>query len=255
MTSTQPPPEDKEMPLLDHLVELRSRLLKSVLSILIIFLALIYFANDLYLMISQPLIASLPEGSEMVSTSVIAPFFTPFKLTMVVSLFLSMPVILHQLWGFIAPALYQHEKRLAVPLLVSSILLFYLGMTFCYFVVFPLMFQFFPSVIPDGIRYIPDMTDSLDIMLKMFFAFGIAFEVPIATMLLIWTGATSVASLKEKRPYIVVGAFVVGMLLTPPDAISQTLLAVPMWMLFELGILFALWIKPESKDEKANTEK
>jgi sec-independent protein translocase protein TatC len=255
MTSTQPPPEDKEMPLLDHLVELRSRLLKSVLSILIIFLALIYFANDLYLMISQPLIASLPEGSEMVSTSVIAPFFTPFKLTMVVSLFLSMPVILHQLWGFIAPALYQHEKRLAVPLLVSSILLFYLGMTFCYFVVFPLMFQFFPSVIPDGIRYIPDMTDSLDIMLKMFFAFGIAFEVPIATMLLIWTGATSVASLKEKRPYIVVGAFVVGMLLTPPDAISQTLLAVPMWMLFELGILLALWIKPESKDEKANTEK
>lgn len=247
MTTTQTPPDDKEMPLLAHLVELRSRLLKAVLSIVIIFLGLIYFANDLYLIVSQPLIASLPEGSEMVSTSVIAPFFTPFKLTLVLSLFLSMPVILHQIWGFIAPALYQHEKRLAVPLLVSSIILFYLGMTFCYFVVFPLMFQFFPSVIPEGIRYIPDMTDSLDIMLKLFFAFGIAFEVPIATMLLIWSGATTVASLKEKRPYIVVGAFVVGMLLTPPDAISQTLLAVPMWMLFELGILFAVWIKPEKQ--------
>lgn len=247
MTKTQTPPNDKEMPLLAHLVELRSRLLKAVLSILIIFMGLIYFANDLYLIVSQPLIASLPEGSEMVSTSVIAPFFTPFKLTLVLSLFLSMPVILHQIWGFIAPALYQHEKRLAVPLLVSSIVLFYLGMTFCYFVVFPLMFQFFPSVIPEGIRYIPDMTDSLDIMLKLFFAFGIAFEVPIATMLLIWSGATTVASLKEKRPYIVVGAFVVGMLLTPPDAISQTLLAVPMWMLFELGIIFAVWIKPEKK--------
>lgn len=247
MTTTQTPPDDKEMPLLAHLVELRSRLLKAVLSIVIIFLGLIYFANDLYLIVSQPLIASLPEGSEMVSTSVIAPFFTPFKLTLVLSLFLSMPVILHQIWGFIAPALYQHEKRLAVPLLVSSIILFYLGMTFCYFVVFPLMFQFFPSVIPEGIRYIPDMTDSLDIMLKLFFAFGIAFEVPIATMLLIWSGATTVASLKEKRPYIVVGAFVVGMLLTPPDAISQTLLAVPMWMLFELGVLFAVWIKPEKQ--------
>jgi sec-independent protein translocase protein TatC len=255
MTSTQSPPEDKEMPLLAHLVELRTRLLKSVLTVLVIFLGLIYFANDLYLLVSQPLIASLPEGSEMVSTSVIAPFFTPFKLTMVVSLFLSMPVILHQLWGFVAPALYQHEKRLAVPLLVSSIILFYLGMAFCYFVVFPLMFQFFPSVIPEGIRYIPDMTDSLDIMLKMFFAFGIAFEVPIATMLLIWSGATTVASLKEKRPYIVVAAFVVGMLLTPPDAISQTLLAVPMWMLFELGILMANWIKPEGKSETTESEK
>ena len=163
---------DKEMPLLAHLVELRGRLLKSVLAMLLIFAGLIYFANDLYLLVSKPLIAHLPEGSEMVSTSVIAPFFTPFKLTMVMSFFLSMPVILHQLWAFIAPALYQNEKRLAIPLLISSIILFYTGMVFCYLVVFPLMFEFFPSVIPEGIRYIPDMTDSLDIMLKLFFAFG-----------------------------------------------------------------------------------
>ena len=238
---------DKEMPLLAHLVELRGRLLKSVLAMLLIFAGLIYFANDLYLLVSKPLIAHLPEGSEMVSTSVIAPFFTPFKLTMVMSFFLSMPVILHQLWAFIAQALYQNEKRLAIPLLISSIILFYTGMVFCYLVVFPLMFEFFPSVIPEGIRYIPDMTDSLDIMLKLFFAFGIAFEVPIATMLLIWTGATTVESLREKRPYLVVGAFVVGMLLTPPDVISQTLLAIPMWLLFELGIIFALWLKPEKR--------
>ncbi len=238
------PSDDKEMPLLAHLVELRSRLLKAVLAILVIFSGLIYFASDLYLIVAKPLMAHLPEGSEMVSTSVIAPFFTPFKLTLVLSIFASMPVILHQIWGFIAPALYQHERRLAVPLLVSSIALFYLGMLFCYFVVFPLMFQFFPSVIPQGIRYIPDMTDSLNIMLKLFFAFGIAFEVPIATMLLIWTGATSVKNLREKRPYIIVAAFIVGMLLTPPDIISQTLLAVPMWILFELGIFFAAWLKP-----------
>ncbi len=245
----QEQPQDTEMPLLAHLVELRSRLLKAVLAIVAIFLVLIFFANELYLIVSNPLMAALPEGSEMVATSVIAPFFTPFKLALVLSVFASMPVILHQLWGFIAPALYQHEKKLAAPLLFSSIILFYSGMVFCYFIVFPLMFQFFPSVIPEGIRYIPDMTDSLNIMLKLFFAFGLAFEVPIATMLLIWSGATTVESLKTKRPYIVVGAFVVGMLLTPPDVISQTLLAVPMLLLFEMGIFFAGWLKPGAKPE------
>ncbi|WMS86436.1 twin-arginine translocase subunit TatC [Pleionea litopenaei] len=242
-----------EMPLLGHLVELRSRLLKAVITIVVLFLGLVYFANDLYLIVAKPLIAHLPEGSEMVSTSVIAPFFTPFKLSLVLAFFLAIPVVLHQLWAFISPALYQNEKRLAIPLLFSSVVLFYSGMVFCYFIVFPLMFQFFPSVIPEGIRYIPDMTDSLNIMLKLFFAFGVAFEVPIVTMLLVWSGTTTVANLKEKRPYIIVGAFVIGMLLTPPDMISQTLLAVPMWMLFELGLFLATWIKP-SPAEKPSDE-
>ncbi|WP_144392958.1 twin-arginine translocase subunit TatC [Pleionea sediminis] len=249
--SEQQHTSDKEMPLLAHLVELRNRLLKAVATIFLIFLGLIYFANDLYLFVSQPLMASLPDGSEMVSTSVIAPFFTPFKLTLVLSFFLAVPVVLHQAWAFIAPALYQNERKLAIPLLASSVVLFYVGMIFCYYVVFPLMFKFFPSVIPEGIRYIPDMSDSLDIMIKLFFAFGIAFEVPIAVMLLIWSGATKVETLKEKRPYIVVGAFVIGMLLTPPDVISQTLLALPMWLLFELGIIFALWIKPQKTQDKS----
>ncbi|NVJ59009.1 MAG: twin-arginine translocase subunit TatC [Gammaproteobacteria bacterium] len=238
--------QDKEMPLLAHLVELRTRLVKAVVTILIIFLGLIYFANDLYLIVAKPLMAALPEGSEMVSTSVIAPFFTPFKLALVLSFFIAIPVVLHQIWAFVSPALYQNERRFAIPLLISSVFLFYGGMVFCYFVVFPLMFEFFPSVIPEGIRYIPDMSDSLNIMLKLFFAFGVAFEVPIATMLLIWSGTTTVQSLKEKRPYIVVGAFVVGMLLTPPDAISQTLLALPMWLLFELGLLFSTWFNPST---------
>lgn len=236
---------DSEMPILAHLVELRSRLLKAVVTILIIFLGLVYFANDLYLIIAKPLMEHLPEGGEMVATSVIAPFFTPFKLSLVLAFFLAIPVILHQLWAFISPALYQNEKRLAIPLLFSSIVLFYSGMVFCYFVVFPLMFEFFPSVIPEGIRYIPDMSDSLNIMLKLFFAFGVAFEVPIVTVLLIWSGITTVESLRLKRPYIIVGAFVIGMLLTPPDMISQTLLAVPMWLLFELGLIFSIWIKPK----------
>ena len=248
-TQSQHPDNDKEMPLLTHLIELRQRLLRAVIAVTVIFLSLIYFANDIYTIVSRPLAAALPEGAEMIATGVIAPFFTPFKLTLVVSIFLSIPVILHQIWGFISPALYQHERRFAVPLLVSSIVLFYLGMVFAYIVVFPIMFEFFPSVIPDGIRYTPDMTDSLNIMLKLFFAFGIAFEVPVATVLMIWSGLTTVDSLKEKRPYIFVGAFVIGMLLTPPDIISQTLLALPMWLLFEAGIWFASFIRVSAREQ------
>lgn len=241
-----------EMPLLAHMIELRSRLIKAVLTILVLFVSLISFANEIYLFLVKPLMNKLPENSEMVATGLIDPFFTPFKLVLMLSLFLSVPVVLHQVWGFMAPGLYKNEKRFAVPILISSIFLFYLGMVFCYFVVFPLMFQFFPSVVPEGIRYIPDMTNSLNIMIKLFFAFGLAFEIPIFTMVAVWTGIASVETLKEHRAYVIVGAFIIAMLLTPPDMISQTLLAIPMWILFELGLLFAKWFSPADDQPKVS---
>ncbi len=227
------------MPLMAHLVELRSRLMKSLLVILILFLCLFYFANDLYRLLAEPLIAQLPEGSKLIATDVVSPFFIPFKLTIVTAFFLAMPFILHQIWQFISPGLYQHEKRFAIPLLATSILLFYGGMAFAYFVIFPLAFNFFAGAGPEGVSYLPDISSYLSVALKFFFAFGIAFEIPIATLLMVMSGVTTVAALKAKRPYVIVGAFVAGMLLTPPDIISQVLLAVPMWILFELGILFA----------------
>jgi len=229
----------KDMPLIAHLLELRDRILRSLLAILLVFLSLIYFANDLYLWLSAPLQAVLPENANMIATDILATFFTPFKLTAVVALFVSMPYVLHQIWGFISPGLYQHEKRFALPLLVSSILLFYAGLAFAYFVVFPLAWAFLTSIAPSGVQVTPDISAYLDVVLKIFFAFGLAFEIPVATVLLVWSGATSVESLRQKRSYVVVAVFVVGMLLTPPDVISQILLAVPMWLLFELGIFFA----------------
>lgn len=228
---------DQEQPLIAHLVELRQRLLYSVLAILVIFLGLFYFANDLYTWVSAPLTALLPEGTSMIATDVTSPFFAPFKLTLVVSAFIAMPFLLHQAWSFIAPGLYKHEKRLAVPLLISSILLFYLGIAFAYFVVFPIIFSFFTSVGPENIAVMTDISSYLNFVLKLFFAFGIVFEIPVATLLLLWSGVVTVKSLKQKRAYVIVGCFVLGMLLTPPDIISQSLLAVPMWLLFELGIL------------------
>lgn len=237
--STQPEdPIGQEQPLIQHLIELRDRLLRAVLCVLIIFCGLYYFANDLYLYISAPLRAYLPEGTSMIATEVASPFLTPFKLTLMTALFGSMPFILYQLWSFVAPALYKHEKRLAVPILVSSVILFYLGMAFAYYVVFPLVFGFFTTAGPEGVAIMTDINKYLDFVLKLFFAFGMAFEIPIATVILVATGATTVASLSDKRPYLIVGCFVVGMLLTPPDVISQTLLAVPMWLLFEVGVFF-----------------
>lgn len=243
--------QDEAQPLIAHLSELRDRLLRSIIAILVIFLCLFYFANDIYSFVSEPLRALLPEGSSMIATDVASPFFTPFKLTLVVSLFAAMPYLLYQLWSFVAPGMYQHEKRIAIPILLSSIVLFYLGLSFAYFVVFPLVFGFFSGVIPEGIAYTPDIARYLDIALKLFFAFGIAFEIPIATVVLIWAGITSPDQLAEKRPYIVVFCFIFGMLLTPPDIISQTLLALPMWLLFELGVFFGRMIKPrdDSDDE------
>nr|WP_136252024.1 twin-arginine translocase subunit TatC [Ningiella ruwaisensis] len=244
MSKTKSPQYNKnEMPLLAHLIELRSRLIKAVLAVVILFVALIAFANEIYLILVKPLMEQLPENSEMVATGLIDPFFTPFKLVLILSFFLAVPVILHQVWSFVAPGLYTRERKTSRAILVTSILLFYLGMVFCYYVVFPLMFQFFPSVVPEGIRYIPDMTNSLNIMIKLFFAFGLAFEVPIFTVVAVLSGATTVEKLRQSRSYVIVGAFAIGMLLTPPDMISQTLLAVPMWLLFEIGLIFASWLK------------
>lgn len=229
----------QETGLLDHLAELRRTVLRSVTFVLVIFLALIYFARDLYRWLADPLMVHLPEGTSMIATDVGAPFFAPFKLTLVVSILIAIPFLLHQVWRFIAPALYQKERRLMVPLLVSSSLLFYLGIAFAYYVVLPLAFAFFTSMAPEGIMIATDISSYLDFVLKIFFAFGIAFEIPVAIVLLVWSGAVTQATLRNKRPYVIVGLFVVGMLLTPPDVISQTLLAVPMWLLFELGILLA----------------
>ncbi|GAL05621.1 Sec-independent protein translocase subunit TatC [Photobacterium aphoticum] len=236
-------------PLFSHLIELRNRLLRSILSVIVVFLGLVWFANDIYSFLSAPLVERLPEGATMIATDVASPFFTPIKLTLVTSVFVAVPMILYQVWGFIAPGLYKHERKLIWPLLVSSSLLFYAGVAFAYFVVFPLVFGFFTSIAPDGVQVATDIASYLDFVLALFMAFGIAFEIPVAILLLCWTGATDPQSLREKRPYIIVGAFVVGMLLTPPDIISQTLLAVPMCLLFEVGLFFSKFYVREHDEE------
>ena len=224
--------------LIAHLIELRGRVLKAVVSVFVVFLCLVYFAQDLYHWLATPLLDTLPENAQMIATDVASPFFAPFKLTMVLSFFITIPVVLYHIWGFVAPGLYKNEKRLVAPLLFSSTLLFYLGMAFAYYVVFPLAFSFFTSVAPEGVVINTDISSYLNFVLKIFFAFGLAFEIPVAVVLMCWTGFTTPDALRAKRPYVIVGVFVVGMLLTPPDIISQTLLAIPMWILFEFGIVF-----------------
>jgi len=226
-------------PLISHLIELRKRLLYCIIAVFAIFMALIYFANDIYHMVASPLISQMPAGASMIATDVASPFFTPIKLTIIVSVFLAVPVILYQVWAFVAPALYRHERKLVMPLLFSSTLLFYVGVAFAYFVVFPLAFGFFAKTAPQGVTIATDITNYLDFVMTLFMAFGVAFEVPVAIVLLCWTGITTPEDLKKKRPYILVGAFVVGMLLTPPDVFSQTLLAIPMYCLFEVGVFFS----------------
>lgn len=241
MTKDNDPSDDvlKEQPFVSHLMELRDRLLRSVVVIAVVFLVLFPFANDIYTLVADPLMAHLPEGTSMIATEVASPFLTPFKLSLVAAIFLSMPFILYQLWAFIAPGLYQHEKRMAIPLVASSTVLFYVGMVFAYYVVFPLVFAFLTGTAPEGVTVATDISRYLDFVLTLFFAFGIAFEMPIATIILVWMGITTPESLSQKRPYIIVGVFCVGMFLTPPDVISQTLLALPMWILFELGLFFS----------------
>ncbi len=250
-------PDDREQSFLSHLVELRQRLLKALVAVALVALVLLPFSGKIYAVMSAPLLAQLPDGSNMVAVQVASPFLTPFKMTLLLALFLAMPAVLYQLWAFVAPGLYQHEKRITVPVLVSSCALFYLGCLFAYFVVFPLAFAFFAAVAPEGVTFMPDITHYLDFMLLLFFAFGIAFEVPIVVFILISAGVTTPEALTKKRPYIIVGAFAMGMLLTPPDVISQTLLAVPMWLLYEAGIVISkILLKPkpavESGEERGS---
>ena len=230
---------DDPMPLVAHLRELRDRFRNALIAVFVAFLGLFPFANQLYTYVSEPLRSLLPEGSSMIATEVTSPFLTPFKLSLVLAVFVAMPVILAQVWGFIAPGLYKSERRIAIPILTSSVVLFYAGVAFAYYVVFPLLFGFFTTVGPVDISVMTDINRYLDFVLKLFFAFGLAFEVPVAAVILILTGVVTADQLANNRSYVIVGCFVMGMLLTPPDVISQTLLALPMWLLFELGILIS----------------
>ena len=238
----------ESQPLMTHLVEFRNRVLRSVLAVLIIFAGLFSFSNEIYLYISEPIRVFLPANTSMIATEVASPFLTPFKLTLVLCVFAAMPFILYQTWAFLAPGLYKREKKIVLPLFFSSVFLFYAGMAFAYYVVFPLVFMFFTSIAPDGISVMPDIRSYLDFVLKLFFAFGLSFEIPIAVVILSWMGVVEPNNLAKKRPYVFVLCFILGMLLTPPDIISQTLLAVPMWFLFEVGILFGRIVAPSQND-------
>lgn len=244
---------EESQPLITHLIELRNRLLKAVICILIVFAVLVYWANDIYALLASPLTERLPEGATMIATNVATPFFTPIKLTIITAVFLSVPYILYQIWAFIAPALYKQEKRLVYPLLISSTLLFYIGVAFAYYIVFPLVFGFLTNTAPQGVTMATDISSYLDFVLTIFLAFGICFEVPVAIILLCWTGVTTAEDLKAKRPYIIVAAFIIGMLLTPPDIFSQTLLAVPMCLLFEVGVIVAKFYTPKDDSYTENT--
>lgn len=247
MSAKPDEPEEQlaEGTLMSHLLELRSRIMKAVIAVVAVLLALMPFMNRVFELVSQPLREALPEGSQMIVTDVAAPFLTPFKTVFFVALFIAMPVVLFQVWQFVAPGLYKREKRFAIPLLASSIVLFYMGIAFAYFIVFRVMFAFFASVTPGGVEMTPDISAYLSFVLGIFLAFGVAFEVPIATVMLIWSGLVSAQALKKARPYVFLGAFVVGMLLTPPDVFSQTLLAIPMYLLYESGLLMARFLLPE----------
>jgi len=246
--------EDKELSFLEHLVELRSRLLKACMAVLVVLLILLPFSRKLYAMLAAPLTSILPEGSSMIAIDVASPFLTPFKLALLLALILSIPVVIYQLWAFVAPALYKKEKRLAKPLLYSSVFLFYAGCAFAYFVVFPLVFGFFTRVAPEGVTVMTDISKYLDFVMTLFLAFGIAFEVPIATIILVATGMTTVEKLSKMRAYVLVGAFAMGMLLTPPDVISQTLLALPMWLLFEVGLVMSRFLLKDRESQAGEAQ-
>jgi sec-independent protein translocase protein TatC len=249
------PEEDQELSFLQHLVELRGRLLKACGAVLLVLVALLPFSRQLYEALASPLMAQMPEGSSMIAIDVASPFLTPFKLTLLVAVMVAIPVVMYQLWAFVAPALFRHEKKLARPLLLSSVLLFYAGCAFAYFVVFPLVFGFLTRVAPEGVAVMTDISKYLDFVMTLFFAFGITFEVPIATIILVATGITTPDKLASWRPYIVVGAFALGMVLTPPDVISQTLLALPMWILFEIGVFFSrILVKGKGQDEELDED-
>lgn len=247
----------QDMTFIQHLVELRDKLLHSVIAILLVFAGIFPFANEVYSFIAAPILNVLPSDSNIIAIGVISPFLTPLKMALIFSVYATMPFLLYQVWSFIAPALYKHEKQMILPLVISSTVLFYAGLLFSFYIVFPVIFGFLSSIGPSIVDFTPDIQYYLDFVLKVSFAFGVAFEVPIATILLIIFGVTTVEKLKKNRPYIVIGAFVLGMLLTPPDIISQTLIAVPMWLLFEAGLIFAPMFKrsaPTSDDKDAKPE-
>ena len=240
---------DKEMPFLEHLIELRSRILRSLALVALLFIPIYYYAEPLFNFVSAPLVQALPDGSSMIATQATSPFFTPFKLAISTALFIGFSIFLHRLWGLVSPGLYRSETRFAFPLLFSSIVLFYTGMAFSYFLVFPLVFSFFVAVSPEGVQMMTDINQYLDFVLKMFLAFGVAFEIPVATFLLAWSGLSSADSMANKRPYVIIGCFIAGMLLTPPDVVSQLLLALPTWLLFEFGILMARLVEKRAPVE------
>ncbi len=246
-------PAYSELPLVGHLIELRTRLIRALLVVAVFFGIMFPFANEIYSFVAEPLMRYLPKGSTMIATEVSSPFLTPFKFVMYAALFASIPAILYQLWAFVAPGLYHDERELAMPLLISSVFLFYAGVAFCYFVVFPLVFQFFTSTTPDGVSMMTDISKYLDFVLGMFLAFGLAFEVPVATIILVLMGVVTPQQLVEKRSYVIVGAFIVGMILSPPDIFSQTLLAVPMWLLFEVGVVVSRIIMRRKEQREQST--
>jgi sec-independent protein translocase protein TatC len=239
---------------ISHLLELRDRLLRAVIALVVVFVALFPWANDIYALLAQPLLKSLPAGGRMIATEVTTPFFVPVKVTLMTAFVIALPYVLYQVWSFVAPGLYKHERRLAVPLIASSVLLFLAGMAFAYFLVFPVVFGFIIGFAPEGVEVATDIGKYLDFVLTMFMAFGITFEVPIAVILLVLTNMVTVEKLREIRPYVIVGAFVVGAIFTPPDVVSQFMLAVPLWILYEVGILFSAWFirrKPAAEDPDA----
>ena len=252
MADVNQSPGPQETTFISHLLELRDRLLRAVGAVLLLFLVVAPFANTLYEYLAAPLMSVLPEGNTMISTEPHGPFFVPFKFAFAFATAVAMPYLLYQLWAFVAPGLYDSEKRLAIPLLVSSSGLFYLGIMFAYFVVFPIIFKFFTSTAPEGVAVMTDINAYLSFVLKLFFAFGLAFEVPVATVLMVKMGVTTTTSLAAKRPYIIVGAFVVGMLLTPPDLFSQTMLAIPVWILFEIGLYVSKAVKPRASEDPSD---
>ena len=252
MADVNQSPEPQEATFISHLLELRDRLLRAVGAVLLLFLVAAPFANTLYEYLAAPLMSALPEGNTMISPEPHGPFFVPFKFAFAFATAVAMPYLLYQLWAFVAPGLYDSEKRLAVPLLISSSGLFYLGIMFAYFIVFPVIFAFFTSTAPEGVAVMTDINAYLSFVLKLFFAFGLAFEVPVATVLMVRMGVTTTTSLAAKRPYIIVGAFVVGMLLTPPDLFSQTMLAIPVWILFEAGLYVSKMIKPRESEDPSD---
>lgn len=233
----------KEESFISHLIELRNRLIRAVVAVVLVFIVLFPWANDLYTLLAQPLIAKLPQGSQMIATGVASTFFIPLKVTMMTAFLITLPFVLYQMWAFIAPGLYQHERKLALPLLVASVLLFFVGMAFAYFLVFPVVFGFLAGATPEGVNFAPDIGAYLDFVMTLFIAFGVTFEVPVVVILLVLTNLVSVQKLREARPYVIVGAFIIGAIFTPPDVISQIMLAIPLWLLYELGIIIAGFLR------------